>query len=228
MPMKVKSKTISSLISLILLMGIVYAVSLDENYSFLRDKDEALIEFNPGWNLLTTQVHENVKAFFPEVGNEDICKLNEFKATYVYDSITKKYISEKDLYEGYFSPEGDDRFKSSMGSAWFYSEKNCVLMLDSDIVEDTGNLGLIQGWNFLSITPSMIDKSFNDFKGTCQIISVYGWDSQSQKWGVFGTEGLSSNIEAMIGLGFIIKVQDSCKLNFGSSSPEGGFPPLPD
>jgi len=231
MLMKRSLRIFICLIFLVSVFGIIQARDLNTDYSFLGDKNRALIEFYPGWNLLTSQVSENVKDYFPEVENEDICKFSEFKATYVYDSINKKYISEKDLSEEYFDSGTEDRFRSNLGSAWFYSEKNCFLMLGSDIQDDKSFLNLIQGWNFLSITPSMNEKSFNDIKGDCNLISFYVWDPEGGQWEDGEWKNMPFNIKigqiASIGSGFIIKVENNCKLNFGSSSGAGEIPDLP-
>ena len=232
--MKRDKKIIFGLVGLLFIisiLGIVYAYSLDEDYSFLEDKNNALVEIRPGWNLVPIYIHEGVKDYFPEVDDEDICQFRDFKANYVYDSANKKYISEENIPDGYFSSNAKNRFNSFFTSVWVYSDSNCFLILDEDIKDDTGSSTLVPGWNLISITPSMIGKSLGNFVDGCDVSSVYFWNNGDDGSGwvdVLPLDGKNDKIyEESMGIGLIIKVKGLCELNFESSYSSGSIPSFP-
>lgn len=222
----VKRNFFIALIFIFSMLALIFASSLEADYTFLYDEEDALIQINPGWNLISIGAHENVKDYFPEIDQADICQFNNFKANYFYDSLTKEYLSEENIPEGYFS-ETEYRFKSILGSYWIYSGKKCFLILDSNIKDDKKFLDLAEGWNFLSITPSMAGKSLNQIKGNCQIIGgIYSWNSENKKWEEETDFSKEIGVRA-IGQTFIMKVQEDCKLNFENSLGGEEVPSLP-
>lgn len=81
---------------------------------------------------------------------------------------------------------------------------------------------LYKGWNFFANTYEVVGKSFNEIKGNCNIETVYGWDPEDQKWVGFSLD--EDFFREIMGLGFVVKVSNNCKL--GTS--EGSVPSVPN
>jgi hypothetical protein len=78
-------------------------------------------------------------------------------------------------------------------------------------------LPLFSGWNFLSVSPSMIfdgdgnveENTINDFIGDCSIRGIFMWDNPSNSWVNMANYTF---VPEDIGKGFIINVNGDCRL----------------
>ena len=68
---------------------------------------------------------------------------------------------------------------------WIYSKKPGIMRITyggENIPVNYKNVGLKTGWNFKSISRSMIGKQLSEIKGNCNITKVANWDNSNQKW----------------------------------------------
>jgi len=194
--------------SLILLVGLavfVSALSTDSQHN-------VKLNLNKGWNLVGMYAFDD--------SFSDLTNSGFIEVAYIYDNINKEYIQ---LY-----PNRDVGKIASSGilerwgttAVWIYTKEAREFAPSSiDQPAQLSSIQLKQGWNFLSITPEMWNKAFNDFKGSCDIQKIYGYEQNN--WA-----GLSLtfpiNHEELIGSGLIVKVSSDCTL---SSSTSGVNPP---
>lgn len=121
-------------------------------------------------------------------------------------------------------------------AAWYYFSAPVTM---SFVAEDGGGMPkLQQGWNFLTIGPSLSllnpdVKASNHFPvGDCKFEKLFTWDSQTQKWSEKNM-GMSSVEDALdelsdpdaIGAGVVIKVKNTCQLGTNSDSDNRLAPP---
>jgi len=84
------------------------------------------------------------------------------------------------------------------------------------------DIHLLTGWNFIGITPDMINKELKDIKGSCNFEKVYIFDNRNQEW-------MSLRVDeddfdgGSEGMGAVIKVSNDCKLgsSYGNNVPPG-------
>ena len=196
------------------------------------------ISLKKGWNLVSVY---SIRNAFDET-NELYFQGKDIKATFFYDRYYKRYMRiypnrEGDKLNEWFNQLGDvekggsiEEYGGFVNSAmWIYSSKDQTLdfkTVDGPLKVDY--VGLKSGWNFLTITSEMTDKSLNDIKGNCNIISAFLWDKQNQEWGtilnLLDDKNILKNEGGLWG-GFIIKVSNNCKL--GSSGETTTPPELP-
>jgi len=85
---------------------------------------------------------------------------------------------------------------------------------------------LFNGWNLIGINPRMIDKSFNEFKGNCNILGIYGYVTNRRSWSQFPiTERLDP---PSLSYGLAVKVTNDCQFDFSGRSGVPQVPALPE
>lgn len=120
---------------------------------------------------------------------------------YELDDSTLKLRSEKKI------PTFYEQFMSQAN--WVYTEKAGTLKYRAVIIK-LNNRNLKKGWNFLSITPDMVDVDLENLKGNCDIQKTYFYNSFESKWVSFRLE---DDFEpGMEGLGAVMEVSESCNL----------------
>tara|TARA_Y100000310_G_scaffold342730_1_gene447127 strand:- start:1031 stop:2095 length:1065 start_codon:yes stop_codon:yes gene_type:complete len=226
-----------SLVLVLVLVG-VFVIAEDADYlsygmEELPDgKYEITRDVSKGWNLLP--------CFLPSLANikEDISK-EDIRAGWMYVPIINEYIQ--------IHPENqiDDSIGVDLGvqidenqllssSCWYYMEKS------GDIVYTTPesypiNRELSQGWNFIVLTPDMMNKKIKDL-GDCKIVDKIAiWENGLQKWELnnpdrsisigFDWEDLPVLAEPWdAGNGVLWYTPSACTLNLFSSQ-SGEMPP---
>ena len=199
----------------IVLVGLVFGVvglvgagmSLDSNGAY-----DVEIYLREGWNIVAGTLPSDGIAADSEIQESDI------RAMWYYSPMSEEYMRvHPNLELNKLQQEDDDIvFTSAM---WVYVNKNGYLKYNT--LEDYPALGdrqLYAGYNFVTITPDMNEKSFNDFID-CDIEKVYFWHNGNQEWyqaSEFAVTGL--------GVGAIVKVSNDCTLEISSdgvASPPG-------
>ncbi|TSC51924.1 MAG: hypothetical protein LiPW41_691 [Parcubacteria group bacterium LiPW_41] len=183
------------------------------------------LKVSKGWNLLTSfdtfELERDAKYifhYFPLLnkyvpGKPD---LSEGEKKKLLDEYQSKGVSLADLQNSYLQ---------ITTSRWYYFTENKEYNINISS-ESPNQWKLFQGWNFKSVTESMVGKSMYDFKGDCNITKYYGFDATNQKW--IPIEGLDRKFKKdEQGVGFLLKVEKNCKLGeFVEVSPE--VPALPN
>ncbi len=233
-------------ISLILLAGLAVFVSATMTQNKWPGRPdivgyEVSIPVIKGWNLVPA-------VFYMDEGilpSSDIQK-QDITAMWYYSTNTNKYFQlhpEMDFSEAETNDEqivqtDYDNYVMTSG-VWMYTEKSGTLRYNMFVsnYDCMNKRNLVKGYNFVVITPDMINPGtvtpentiyINDFKGTCNILKAYIWDTEHQRWEDISSQNqFYSQADGMI---WVIKVSDNCKLNAGTGSDSSGtgFPQLPD
>jgi len=175
------------------------------------------IELEEGWNLIA--------GIFPE---EAIASNSEIKITDL--RVVWSYVPKLVQYYQVYPVNEFDELPVSVASQidedevltngmWVYSEK--AGMLRYNTLEDYLQLSerqLYSGWNFVTVTPDLVEIDFENLKGSCNVERFYWWDNIRQDWLMLT---LTDDLEPqMIGTSALIKVSDDCKL--GDSTGDTG------
>ncbi len=242
---KMKQKIILSIAILSLLSLAVFVSATMSPNTWPGRSDivgyETSIPVIKGWNLVPAVFYMN-EAILP---TSDIWK-EDISAMWYYSTNTNKYFQlhpEMDLAEAEMNDEqvvqtDYDNYVMTSG-VWMYSEKSGTLKYNMFVsnYDYMNKRNLVKGYNFVVITPSMVNAGnvtpestiyVDDFKGTCNILKAYVWDIEHQRWeDITSQDQFYSQADGMI---WVIKVADNCKLNAGGSSGSSGtgFPQLPN
>ncbi len=137
------------------------------------------------------------------------------------------------------------------GGMWFYSNSSCSIKQGIGRLNDMSGITqdflnerkLKQGWNFINVSPWMLEKTFKDVFKSCTVTSANMWDSSGQKWIFPSSSEFANNLmnatpnatfressmqqnSIVLGSILIIKVTSDCTLNKGSEVT--GPPTLPN
>jgi hypothetical protein len=208
------------LLTLISLITLVSATTILTKLGDNFNGYESEVYLSKGWNLVpvgnnlggSIDMERDIRAIFyfnyidqEYFGGESYSK----PANNEYANIVKKYGEQRAQEMGYRQP------------AWIYSEKEGTYKVEYGVWKLNSH-ELVAGWNFATITPEYIDKSFNDLKGNCDFEKAYVWNQQQQEWGE--QIDFNENIDNDLLLnGMIIKVSSDC--NLGSSGGSTTSPP---
>jgi hypothetical protein len=139
---------------------------------------------------------------------------------------------------------------ATLGVSWMYANKNCSIPstwgsttvgtwneTTKQQVEDT--IYLAQGWNFLTINPYMVGLNTKDIFQNCNLEAMNYWSPVSQTWSSNSSSDFAQKVEsgefdsiegsivtAMVGQTWVVKTNNQCYLNYGSSTT--GPPALPN
>ena len=152
------------------------------------------------------------------VTDEEIRNAIEF--IYVYAPVAKNYVllyakegtKQTEEYKNFNPPE-----ETPTSVTWVYSQKTYSIKYKSPEYPLLSNRDIIKGWNFITISPEMENKSINDIKGNCTLESVYTYGEED---GVTQWLNLQSVIDdkrmlgegSASGLQLVIKVGDDCRM----------------
>jgi len=107
-------------------------------------------------------------------------------------------------------------------SVWMFSKKDQLLSVEqeSSYELDLEKTKLNKGWNFLSVTPEMVGKSLDEWKGDCKVITSAIWSGDFQNWdiGNAGDFGIRFT-ENLLWKGLSVKVLEDCKLGDNIAPP---------
>jgi len=209
------------LVGLVLVLGVVGAgmtsISVEDRYA---DKGiqryDVELDILKGWNLVSSFVS-------PErLSGSEFAKSN-IKAIYGFVPKTQKYIQVyPDKYEDItMELRTNHDFQDEelvMGAFWVYSKEEGMLKYSTDLILPMDEISLYEGWNFLSVTPDLAGKEFEETQGDCNISKVYIWDYVAQDW--YQLNGFDDDA---LGYGVIVKVSSDCTLGSsgGGASPPG-------
>jgi hypothetical protein len=201
------------------------------------------IHFDKGWNLVSG--YHLIPNVFSEISNGKINEWfinNAMRAVFYFNFLSQNNyieflpsfdvdalvdflnllsfdINKPDLFNGDFQ----NVLHSSM---WVYSpeDKNVDIEVLNNYPLILENTVLSKGWNFLSITPDMIRKSVNEWRGDCTMSVVALWSSKYQGWDVADSDDLNDIIdESLLWKGLVVKVNKMCTLGDNIKPP-----PLPE
>jgi len=182
-----------------------------------------------GVKILSSSVIEDKKRLSYTLSSPNSCNYENLHY-FLYDPSTGKYFNDRTSFTQNEGIE-DYRFANEGGSIWVYSEDNCEMTIETyDISKAKDYKKLIKGWNFLAVTPEIAnpeeysgnDIEIRDFSGNCIIEKSYLFDSQKQEWAEFPVS--EEFYENIIGLGWLVKVSEECKLGTPTGGVEG--PPV--
>jgi len=218
-------KRINLVLGLIMLIGLVVFVSASMTK---MDTGQYMVEMpiEKGWNILP--------CFFPQYEDLEISEIKkeDIKVVWIYPPQIKEYVQVFPKNNLDNVPENvgrflDDEQMLSVTSCWVYSSKIGTIRYSTpENVPNLNDRKLFSGWNFIVITPNMINPGdvlpkdvikIEDFSSDCNILKSYIWDSEHQGWQDISNQGqFYSRSE---GMGWVIKVSDDCTL--GSSEEVG-------
>jgi len=200
-------KTIFLLIILVASLGISYAQTSSDNSIILTQ----------GWNIVSNFMS------LQQINGGDI-KAENIEAIYAFIVIEQKYVRiypsppQKDI-ELLQSLDDDEIEKNSF---WVYTNKagNLKYNPTSSQIHPLESKILRKGWNFVGITPEMIesptypDLTFEDMKGDCKIEKVYAF--LENQWFTVKPFPMEDNL---INSGLVVKVTNDCKLGMADQMP---------
>lgn len=239
-------------LSIIVLLGFATLV-LAGNYYYVSDTEKIMYTgmVSDKWNLVpfmdtswSSRISEDTlsdklkEQYHPE--NEFPFVESDIYVAYVYDSLENKYIQT--------AGKGTDTAKlqtinyddvSRYPAMWVYYKtgadnrhmKDIWFKIKPENMPKISDFTMKKGWNFVWWTSDVKDKSINDAKGTCDIVSLAGWIVQSDgnpaKWEIFDVSNPEVlNSHPNLGNMFIVKVSNDCQLKVsGESLPQ--VPNLP-
>jgi hypothetical protein len=191
--------------------------------STINDEDTITVSVHiqEGWNLVSNGVFAQSELIdqTSEIKGEDIL------AMFYYNTEAKKYFqvypNDEDDILG--TSRGYTIIEQQVPATWIYSKRSGQLVFNTDDIFPVNERKIKAGWNFISLTPSLIENSenpdltFDDIKGTCDILKAYYFFDGN--WEEFTYPEMDSTL---LGKGLAIKVTSDCHL---STSTEISAPP---
>lgn len=214
-----------------------HAVNIDESEYCPSDCMQGLgrIHIEQGWNILSEKVLTDLRLYRL---NEGFDYESDITAVYQYIPILNKYIltkprdnnNEEKIIQELVSKVGENRAEEILEqrnkAVWVYSTKTATLYYKQDSIklyESLESIELFAGWNFVSITPNMINIDLGNLKGNCVITKTYFYNPYNNRWDLFS---LGDDFEPeMEGMGAIIKVSESCVLGTSSDNVNDAIMP---
>ena len=196
-------KIILSIAFVIILASAVFVMADNFNIHYKVYSDE-------GWNILQGfGAYSLISNFVSgDVTNTDVL------AVYAYLPDENKYARV------YPNPEIKVDDEELLNSAfWVYLKKGG--WIEYDVEEEwahADNKQLKSGWNFVGITKDIYRLQVKDWKGTCNVEKIAGYQ---RGWGVVDTnvnERTLADQEQDLGRGMIVKVSNDCTLKVNSGS----------
>ncbi|MFA5855736.1 MAG: hypothetical protein WC867_00110 [Candidatus Pacearchaeota archaeon] len=181
------------------------------------------IDIKKGWNLIPTYSWklENI--------NSNI-KMSNFSYGFIFDNLKNKYILVynngwvNDKNEDILIIDGleDYYIRSSM---WIYSEIDGEYLLnwgenDSYLNFKINNYNLKKGWNFIFISPAMVDKNILSFSDECKFNKIFSYQNDLGYTNMLIDKRLVeeriSNVD--LGKGLLIKVEEDCNFKINETN----------
>lgn len=190
---------------------------------------------NEGWNLVSSQIV--AKFDQPGISIEEF--ITNGGALYTLNRIDKKYYggsgdvsvanaSMEKMFQ--MLSDGDDGVHAL--GWWLYSPQKIERTFDFSVATDDvrdyqDSYHFNRGWNLVSITPPLQNKSLTSLKGSCNFISVYNFEN--------GAWRKQSDIDMgekftndSLGHALAIKVENDCVFNFKGGASKSSLPALPE
>jgi len=194
------------------------------------------IDLNAGWNMINYAV---VSELFRE-GNEERLNSLGMDAAFLYDKSNKVYIrlhpfmetSKFNTWRSSLAEEDEGAVLHS--SIWIYSPEQITLELKLDNIGklDINDVKLKPYWSFISRTPQWAGKTFNHFKGDCDVQALVEYDSLEQEWDFFSVDEMENTEfkESQTWRGMLVKVSEQCQMGSKENLRPGVpvFPTFPE
>ena len=217
--MKKQLVIFSLCLSMLILVGVLVSaityspndfvnIQLDKQRGFVQDEEIVRINIKQGWNLLPISFLASASG---QNHRENACNQDIFYNVWIYSALDKKYYNiptnENEDYElrNWISPKNQNdefllnEFNSKSysvfaGSAWIYSEENCVLESQSgtELILGHGEINTINnrdfvlkaGWNLIPIDKYMVfsEAPVSEFFNGCGVEDYVFWDNENQEW----------------------------------------------
>jgi hypothetical protein len=194
-----------ALLTLVSLAFLVSAVQLNTSRSY------GTMYLHEGWNLV-------YGFMFPEQLQQSSQQSN-IVAIFGYNPVTNSYFQTyPNLEEDKTNPLESDE----IGNLAFFVYSKKDMQIDYYALAEMEEIPynqrqLYSGWNFFSFTGGeMFNKKLSEISGDCVIQKSYWFDPKEQSWTNFNDEIF--RYEANLGTGFLLKVQNNCKLGIVGSS----------
>jgi len=196
-----KTKIILPIAFVIILASAIFVLADNFNIKYNVAVDE-------GWNLLQGFATPDLITG-GEITSQDVV------AVYAYLPNENKYARI------YPNPEIKVDDEELLNSAfWVYLKKSG--WIEYNVEEEwayANNRKMVAGWNFVGITSDIFRLKVKDWKGTCNVEKIAGYQ---RGWGVVDTdvdERTLADQEQDLGRGMIVKVSNDCtlKVNGGSN-----------
>ena len=223
------NKKIGIVFGILIIIGLILFVSA-ETWA-----GEAFLNLDEGWNL--------VYGLF-DVNQIQGLDTTHIKAIYGFVPTTQEYVRlypEPDaedlaILQGLEGEPFDFEEDFAQTAFWVYSdistEWNTKEFWLYDEIKPIEERSLFKGWNFVGLTPDIIEQpgdvdepTLLDIQGNCDIEKAYLW--LNGEWYDFDEIGRDvAELESNLLLkGMVIKVSDDCTLNSAGSSSGGITPP---
>lgn len=215
-----------------MISSIVFAVDYDS------ETGKITITTEKGWNIVPIAA---VKSDYST--NQNCFSDNLMKISYYYSPYLKKYVgpglSMTDTPENYniFIQDMERKYYTAnyyLGAIWVYADKPCTYIgeLGTPTMfnqNSINQLKIVQGWNFINISPWMIGKTLPSIFKNCTITGRNMWinsgtsaywyyPSSSRTDATTFSDDTSIIPKEAVGTTFIIKVASDCTLNYGSET----------
>jgi hypothetical protein len=226
-------------IALTIVLGLALFVTANSQQG-TQDQITFEVSLNEGWNLVASGGF----AHGPGIASDSQIQSSDLGAIFYYSPLQEKYIqlfpypttqAEQQRYSALQDEEErlEGNFQMESRAYWVYSNKAGNLKFTTDDVLPFDQRQLRAGWNFVSITSEMLDKSLGSFKGSCDIQKFAYYDSDYSRWETSTPETLADKMPAganvgwydivmfeqyQLGEGVLFKVASDCKLATGGSS----------
>ncbi len=188
-----------------------------------------------GWNLVSSQI---VSKFDQQGGTlEEL--INNGGALYALNRVDKKYYGGSGDYrtvnmslEKMFQmlSDGDDGVHAL--GWWLYSPTKIERAFDfsvspDDVADYEESYHFNLGWNLVSVTPPMLNRSLTSLKGSCNFVSVYHFENG--EWRKQSDIDLQEKFtNDSLGHAFAMKVENDCVFSFKGGTAKSSLPALPE
>ena len=110
-------------------------------------------------------------------------------------------------------------------SFWVYSDKDCTETYEG--LQFIKKEKLLKGWNFISITPDMLNYNIEEVFGACDFEKVYVWEARKnpQSWLELPGIGTGSFRQDVLFIPMVLKTTNECTL-LDNIPP--AIPPIPE
>jgi len=158
------------------------------------------VQLFKGWNLVK----------FPSnmVGQADAstCLQSDLAASFVYDVNTRSYIEVGSQRFAQFLQSNADYLAHT--AVWLEVKRDCTISV-SDSFKSEGLAPVQSGWNFVAVSPDLVNGSLQDIRGTCSLSSAYLFDARKQAWAVLG---VNEPLSVPVGQGILFQAGAACDL----------------
>ncbi len=200
---------IALLVALLLFSTLVSAQPPPLPGGFVPTQVGSKVQLYKGWNLV--KFPSNVTG----AADASTCLQSDLSSSFAYDFATKAYVEVGSQRFSQFMQANADYLSHT--AVWIEVKRDCTLTVSNAFRSEDLN-PVNAGWNFLAVSPDLVNASLQDLKGTCNIPSSYYFDAQNQKWVPLG---LNEPIVTLLGQGVLFLADSACDLVGQSAKSQG-------